>query len=327
MKNLHISKLATFLLLCFGMSWGGFALLQAQLSSSPWIQGILAIMFIWGPGIAAILTHTFIWGEPLTTLGYYKKPLSWRDWSRSYLWPVGIVLILLGLIFVFGNIFHIPSAGKVVLPGQSPNVIELNGPFFFSYSSGNNYIFEGLLSSNGFFLVPLVNPNEPFANSNAFNFFLFLLVSWALGAFLFSFVLRGEELGFRGFLVNELKSKGFLGSNLIIGTIWGLYTSGPTLLFNNTNLSISAVLFTIGYCISLSFPLAYLRLKSDTIRSTSVFRGLLTMFTVLLFFLTWDTDIAIWGPTGLLGMGIFLLITFLIIRKDPEFIKAYEPEE
>ena len=331
MKNLHISKLATFLLLCFGMSWGGFALLQAELSSSPWIQGILAIMFIWGPGIAAILTHTFIWGEPLTTLGYYKKPLSWRDWSRSYLWPVGILLFILGVIFILGNIFQVPSAGKVVLPSQGAEEIHAyhmncTGPFICDYFLTRLYIFNEIFSPHSLY-DGIREAKDFIATSTGLNLFVLLILTWVLGTYLFSFVLRGEELGFRGFLLNELQSKGFLGSNLIIGAIWGLYASGPALLTNSPGFNLGSLIFPIGFCISISFPLAYLRLKSDTIRSTSVFRGLLTMFTLLLFFLTWDTDIAIWGPTGLLGMGIFLLITFLIIRKDPEFIKAYEPKE
>ncbi|MEM6628587.1 MAG: CPBP family glutamic-type intramembrane protease [Bacteroidota bacterium] len=332
MKQLNISKLATFLLLCFGMSWGAFALLQAQLSSSAWIQGILAILFIWAPGIAAILTHTFIWGEPLTTLGYYKKPLSFRDWSRSYLGPVGVFLFLLAVIFLFGNVLNVPSAGKVMLPNSGAEVKILGSSC--TANLGSDYfwvkglIWGELLGPLSLFKTSAFSINsEPLADSIALNFFLILILTWVMGAFLFSFILRGEELGFRGFLLRELQSKGFLGSNLIIGTIWGLYASGPMLLNKAVDFNITSLLFTIGFCISLSFPLAYLRIKSDTIRSSSVFRGLLLMFTLLLFVLTWDTDVSIWGPTGLLGMGIFLAITWFIIRRDPEFIKEYEPEE
>ncbi|MEM9718044.1 MAG: CPBP family glutamic-type intramembrane protease, partial [Bacteroidota bacterium] len=333
MKQLNISKLATFLVLCFGMSWGAFALLQAQLSSSAWIQGILAILFIWGPGIAAILTHTFIWGEPLTTLGYYKKPLSWRDWSRSYLGPVGIVLFLLGVIFILGNVFHIPSAGRIVLPGNGAEEIQAYNMHFcgtgfniFDYFFTKVYIINEILPGNSLY-VGIKEGKEIVANSTALNLIVLLILAWVLGTFLFSFILRGEELGFRGFLLHELKSKGFLGSNLIIGTVWGLYASGPTLLMSSPGFSMGSLIFPTAFCISLSFPLAYLRINSGTIRSSSVFRGLLTVFTLLLFVLTWDTDIGIWGPTGLLGMGIFLIITWFIIRRDPEFIKEYEPGE
>ncbi len=327
MKQLNTGKITTFLVLCFGLSWGSFALLQAQLSTSPWIQGFLAILFIWAPGVAAILTHTFIYGEALKSLGYYKKPLSSTNWIRSRILPVGLLALAMGIIFLMGNIFHIPSAGKVVIgdifpsPGQMLTLDLAKANAFGDIALTNNFIGLTLLMKNPglFFFLPA---------STWANLGFLVLMAWLMGTYLFSFMLRGEELGFRGLLLEELRSKGFLGSNLIIGGIWGLYASGPLFLSPSPIVSpdqlLGSFLFTIGMCISMSFPLAYLRLKSGTIRASSVFRGLLVVFSLLLFLFTWDTNLSIWGINGLLGVGIFLILTLWILLKDKDFAENYE---
>ena len=327
MKELNINKLSTFLFLCFALSWGSFYLLQLQLSSSPWIQGFLALLFIWAPGVAAVLTHTFIYGEPLKSLGYYKQELSWKNWSRSRLLPVGLFVLTLLVIFVMGNILQLPSAGKVTLGSLFPSPGEIfrldidKASPFGELALPNDFVGMTLLLKNPGLLFFL--PASNWANIGAL-----LLVAWLIGTYLFSFILQGEELGFRGLMLKELQPKGFLGSNLIIGAVWGLYASGPLFLSPTSIVPpeslLGSVLFTMGMCISLSFPLAYLRLQSRTIRTTSAFRGLLVTFSTVIFLFTWDTNLALWGLNGLLGVGVFLILTWLILVKDKDFVNTYE---
>ena len=324
MKQLNLPKIGTFLALCFGMSWGSFWILQQQVSNSPWIVGILALLFIWAPGFAAIITQAFVYGESLEEIGYYRQPLNWKHWVWSRLGPVGILGLVLFFIFIMGNVLHVPSAGKVILGKLTPSgtlPIDLTVEGFFhallpahiGLASLTSYFSEGLyfITSGRLQAVGLL-----------------VLLAWMMGATLFAFVLRGEELGFRGFLLNELQSKGFLGSNLIIGGIWGVYGIGPVFLSKTplipTGDLFMSLLFTLGFCISISFPLAYLRLKSNTIRSSSVFRGILMLFSVLVFLFTWDTDLQFYGINGFIGMVIFLVITYLIMVRDKEFVETYE---
>ncbi|MEM6628586.1 MAG: hypothetical protein AAF694_02895 [Bacteroidota bacterium] len=328
MKQLNLTKLAIFLILCFGMSWGSFFLIQAQVSSSPIILGILAILFVWAPGFAAILTHTFLYGESLSSLGYYRKDLTWNSWIMSRIVPIGILAVILGLIFLAGNILNIPSAGKVIIQDAFPSSV---GALFFDIShklltafGANALVFKQVLLNNW------VGQSLNFPMVNWSSIFLVLLLTWLIGVNVGSFLLRGQELGFRGFLLNELKPKGFLGSNLLIGFIWGIYAVGPLViskvpipapggLFNT-------LIFTVGICVALSFPLAYLRLKSGTIRATSVFRSVFIVFSGFLFLFTWDTNLQFWGPNGFLGICIFLVITWLIIQQDKEFMEQFEGE-
>ena len=328
MKLLNTTKLAIFLILCFGMSWGSFALLQAQITTSPIILGILAILFVWAPGFSAILTHTFLYGESLESLGYYRKELSWKSWSMSRLAPIGILGLILLSIFIAGNILHIPSAGKVIFRDVFPSSV---GALFFDLShkllaefGPNALVFKQVL------LNSWVGQSLNYPMASWSGIFMVVLLAWLLGVYVGSFLLRGQELGFRGFLIHELKPMGFLGSNLLIGGIWGLYAVGPLLLskmpISGPGGLFNALIFTIGICMALSFPLAYLRLKSDTIRSTSVFRSVFIVFSGYLFLFTWDTNLQFWGPNGFLGICIFLVITWLIIQRDNGFMEEYEGE-
>jgi len=304
---MNYRKIFTFLLLCFGMSWSAWYTLQIFNPAAIWVKAILALAYIWGPGLAAIITHTFIYGEALSTIGYVRKRMSWRAWLLSRLGPVGVLGATLGIIYMLGNVFHIPGFGKVIF-----SQLEQDEPMRLSF----NFL-RGLDFLSGPFSLP-------FAMNKWQALGLFLVMAWVLGSTLMAFVLRGQELAWRGFLIQELKSKGFLGSNLMIGGIWGAWSLPPLLV---SSAPIGEVmyhgLFLFGYCISISFPLAYMSLKTQTIRSTSVFRGILGILGALVFLMTWDTDMTLGGVTGMAGMWIFLIATFLILVNDLQFVDNY----
>lgn len=78
----------------------------------------------------------------------------------------------------------------------------------------------------------------------------------------------GEEIGWRGFLVPELaKQMSFTKVSLLSGVVWAAWHA-PLLFFADYNAGTNR-LYALGCCtaslVSLSFVLAWLRLKSDSL--------------------------------------------------------------
>jgi len=304
---MNYRKILTFLALCFGISWPAWFILRGLDPDPVWIKAILALLYVWGPGLAAIITQAFIFGDSLKKIGYSRKSMSWRDWLLCRLGPLGVFAGTLGIIYVLGNLMHIPGFGKIIL------TLELNA------ETAINWVFlQGLEPMS--MPLPMDLPKWQVMG-------LFILLALLLGSTIMAFILRGQELAWRGFLIEELKSKGFLGSNLIIGGIWATWSLPTMMTGAPTGDTIYHSLFLFGYCISISFPLAYLSLQTQTVRSSSVFRGILGILAALIFLMTFDTDLLIGGITGMAGMWIFLILTFLILIYDAKFVDNYRSKQ
>jgi membrane protease YdiL (CAAX protease family) len=96
----------------------------------------------------------------------------------------------------------------------------------------------------------------------------------------------GEEIGWRGLLVPELaKQMSFTKASLVSGFVWAIWHS-PLLLFADynagTNRWYALSCFTVT-CVSLSFILAWLRLKSDSLWPAALFHASHNLFVPIIF--------------------------------------------
>jgi membrane protease YdiL (CAAX protease family) len=96
----------------------------------------------------------------------------------------------------------------------------------------------------------------------------------------------GEEIGWRGLLVPELaKRMSYTKTSLVSGLIWAAWHS-PLLLFADynagTNRWYALFCFTLT-CISMSFMLAWFRLKSDSLWPAVLFHGSHNVFLPIVF--------------------------------------------
>jgi membrane protease YdiL (CAAX protease family) len=96
----------------------------------------------------------------------------------------------------------------------------------------------------------------------------------------------GEEIGWRGLLVPELaKRMSYTKTSLVSGLIWAAWHS-PLLLFADYNAgtnrwyALSCFSFT---CISMSFMLAWFRLKSDSLWPAALFHASHNVFLPIVF--------------------------------------------
>jgi membrane protease YdiL (CAAX protease family) len=308
MKSLDYTKIASFLFLSIAFSVLGLYLPGWMgMDTSPesiFGQLLQILLYGWGPGLA-VMVMTNVWGRgSLAAYGWSRKKLTFRWLLTSIAAPYGVGLAVLGLVFLLGNVIGLPGFGKVIMFDPA-GLYDLSPYFatFFGYSNPG-----------------LMMPDE--LKTAIVLIFIISLIAGPTISLLFNL---GEELGFRGFLVRETQALGFMGSNLIVGLIQGIWTL-PLFIYAMPDLgaiSLNLVLVTFGYFVALAFPMAYFSLKSGSIYSSAIFVSVFSFVNTLSVFFIWGEDPYLAGPKGLIGILVLLAITFFIIRWDSQFVENY----
>jgi len=225
---------------------------------------------LWSPTFAAVIT-SFLYQKDLREFGW--------SWGKSrYIWlsyGIPLLYVLIPYLVVW-------NSGL--------------GAFF------NPESMQELAKNYGWEALP-----------NSIIIFLYLLFSTTLGILKACPYALGEEIGWRGFLVPELaKTTTFLNTALISGIAWAVWHY-PTIIFggynNGTSIPYSLFCFTLAV-IAISFPMAWLRLKSGSLWTGMIFHASDNLFLEDVFSnLTKDTGIT----NYLVGeFGILIAITCLI---------------
>lgn len=153
---------------------------------------------------------------------------------------------------------------------------------------------------------------------------LYLIFSCTLGIIKACPYALGEELGWRGFLVPELaKITTFFNTALISGLAWALWHY-PTIIWGgyNNGKSIPYSLFTFTIAVlAISFPMAWLRLKSGSVWTGIIFHASDNLFIEDVFTnLTKNTEITNYyvGEFGILISLICLIPAYIFWKKRKE---------
>jgi uncharacterized protein len=83
-----------------------------------------------------------------------------------------------------------------------------------------------------------------------------------------------EELAWRGFLFNELKSLGMFKSSLFIGIIWALWHTPVTIWYKYPNSPFEGAIINFVQMFVLSIIITYIRDKSGSIFASSIMHGM-----------------------------------------------------
>ena len=117
----------------------------------------------------------------------------------------------------------------------------------------------------------------------------------------------GEELGWRGLLLKELKTIGFWRSSLVIGFLWGLWHL-PVIVngYNYPGHPVAGPIMMTLVTILLSPLIGYVRLRAESVFAAAVFHGTFNAAATLVLFLS-GGNVLLVGMTGLAGMLTLLL--------------------
>jgi len=132
----------------------------------------------------------------------------------------------------------------------------------------------------------------------------------------------GEELGWRGYLLNALKGKKFLHVSLIIGTVWGLWHFPLILLGHNYPQHPAAgVGMMVVYTILLTPMMIYIVIKSKSVITAAIFHGANNAIAgISILYLSGGNDITN-GVTGIAGFIALLFMNLLFYLFDKYITK------
>lgn len=319
---MNYRKIVQYVVLAFALSFLGVFI--PSLFMDPEGIGTLILqvfLYSWGPAAAAYIVQKYMYKGSFARYGYNRKRFNFSWVFKTILAPFGVVVGTLLLVFFLGNLFHIPGFGQVVL-GEASQSSEISIAAYTLYNQG--VLAPHALDAVNAFLNKIMLPEE------IWTLLIILAVVGVIAGTSVNLIFNiGEEIGWRGFMVAETKSLGFLGSNLITGVLYGLWQL-PMLLFfiEEWNSEIMLLVWTtVGFAVSISFPLAYFSLKTRSVYAPATFVGVLNNISVIPMFFLIGGNLYLSSVKGLAGMIILMAFTYYIIRSDKKFIENYQDLE
>jgi uncharacterized protein len=300
-------KIILFLLIAFGISWTSAGVLYA--AGIEYGQGasivVVATFYMMAPALAAIIVQKGVYKQPLTELGLDFKRTKWKGlfWLPliQFLFCAFYVLV----IFVFGNIMRTEGFG------------------FYSFDQG---LFDQRMHE---IMVASGTENLPQISIPPAALLAITIVSSILfGGIVNGIFTLGEELGWRGFLYNETKRLGVWKSNLLIGTIWGLWHA-PIILqgHNYPDHPVYGVFMMVPLSVALGFIMSWLRLRTNSVLAPALFHGMVNASGSGLLMLCYEYNDLTGSIAGLAGFIGCTLIVLLIWIFDKKTIKNFSIEE
>jgi uncharacterized protein len=280
---------------------------------------LLGGLFMWGPAVAVITLQLGVYKKKLRPYGWQFERIRWRWLLANALVPLLVILVTLAVIFVLGNLLGLDGFGRVDLTkegmllrmeeliiqaGQDPDQLETSGGMFTN------------LPVPGWVLLPLM-----------------LILSVIPGVTINLIFAFGEELGWRGLMLEETKSLGYWRSALIIGVAWGLWHAPLILLgLNYPEAPYLGVGMMVLFCIATSLVMNLLAMRSGTIVGASAFHGVVNAIAGSVLVFVHDANDLLGGPAGVAGILALLLIAGVMLSLNRDYLDqwsthSYDPAE
>lgn len=278
---MRLRKIAVFLALAYGIAWTlgfSFFALGGRVNSIAFT--FMAVLYMFAPAAAAFITQKLICKEPVRELGLGVPRLPWL--AAAWLLPLALVIVTLAL-----SLF-VPGVSLITgLDGLLAKLADMLPPQ--EVARAQRELGQTILAKPGVLL--LLSLGQVLMAGPTIN---------AVAAF-------GEELGWRGLLLNELKTIGFWRSSLVIGFLWGLWHL-PVIVngYNYPGHPVAGPLLMTLVTILVSPLIGYVRLRAESVFAAAVFHGTFNAAATLVVFLGGGSVLLV-GMTGLAGMVTLLL--------------------
>ena len=272
-----MKKSIQFIMLVFAVSWvtAGIAILLGLRVSSGLPYTIFAMAYMLLPAICSIISQIF----------HQEKPFS-----------------NLNISFRFNRWFIIAGITPIIYTFMSLGISLLFPTVSFSAT------YEGVLAS-----LPAEQAEQAMQQLSQFSPLVFLLIqvgsSVIAGCTINAFFGLGEELGWRGYLLNELQNKKLLPVSLIIGIVWGLWHFPLILIGHNyPQHPVAGVGMMILLCILLTPMMIYIVIKSKSVITAAILHGTNNAIAgISVLYLVGGNDLTN-GITGFAGFISLLLV-------------------
>ncbi|WP_247232894.1 CPBP family intramembrane glutamic endopeptidase [Telluribacter sp. SYSU D00476] len=299
---MNTKKIQLFLSFAFGISWtvGLIMYLLGVEYGTMQSTVLIALFYMTAPALATVITQKYFYKQSLKEYGLTLKNTVPKNILIAIGFYLAYVLLTMGIIFVLGNIMEVDGMGQVT----------------FAQDEILRKVEESMKGSGDTAEVKLPPPVV---------LFLAGLMGGVLAGFTFNLPFTlGEELGWRGLLLKETQSLGFWKSNLLIGTIWGVWHLPIIIMGHNyPDQPIAGSLMMILFCIALSFLHAIVRLKVRTVYAPAAFHGMINAGGPLALLFIINNNVLVGSIVGLAGVIAALIITLVYLSIDRRFVAEY----
>jgi membrane protease YdiL (CAAX protease family) len=340
-KQINFKKIALFLLLTFGLTWGFELLIALTITQSSYLKTGLHPAGMFFPAFSALILQIFIFKDSSIYYRTNKDKTLWIFYSFLILTVLNLlvnvlvlttqirVLILQGISGILVmlwtlNIFYLygkcgPEGFRRV--GLQLGKIDLGIRFilgvvlFLLSQIVLNWLFRlgkfpGILRNVGGIPVP-----EGLYPVACVAFFLISIIGIPLSGLA---TLFGEEYGWRGFLHDELVKLGPRPGVFLVGLIWSIWHF-PIILsgVHSYPPTVNGLILGLLFFILAGFVLGYAVMKTHSIWVVSFMHGVLNSiyaFVLTYVFRPFDKDFSF--GLGIYGLICLAGIVFLIFR-DP----------
>ncbi len=258
----------SYLLLAFGIAWVAWEIpLRLGLSMHHPLFQLAMLPGGFAPAIAAIIVRKWITREGFADAGLRPNLHQWRYYLFAWLLPLPVIAAIVGLAVLLG----------------------LGQPDFTLQRAGQTL---GLAN------LKAVSVLSPVA------LWTLLLVQCLFNALLGTFLLWGEEFGWRGYLQVRLLADRPLLAAIATGLIWGAWHWPANLRGYNfpDHPYLGLLIFPVGLA-QISIILGWLRLRTGSVWAPSLghaaFNAISGSLALLLF--AGGADLIFVNPAGLLG--------------------------
>ena len=138
-------------------------------------------------------------------------------------------------------------------------------------------------------------------------------------------VALGEELGWRGLLLTEVRPLGWWQANLVIGAAWGAWHA-PLILLGGLNYPrhrAAGLATMVLFCVAAGLILSYLRLRSRTLLAPSAFHGMINGIGSSFVAITVDANPLVGSVAGLVGIAALGLVALLLHVADRDYVRNF----
>jgi hypothetical protein len=297
-------KIKLYLLFSFGFSWTValiMALAHVKLDS---ILGtvLLAVLYMPGPALATFIVQKYIYKEGFKQYGWSFSKKAWKWILFTPLIFLALTILTFVIIGLLGNTNLIPEFGQIDF-AQETFTMRLKE---LASSKINIDNIE----------IPEIPPKRLFP--------LMLLQGIIGGSTISLPFMFGEEFGWRGLMLKETKSLGFLKANIFIGFVWGIWHLPVILMGHNYphHPYVGIIMMTL-FTISVAPLFAYARIKTKSILGACMMHGMVnaTGALYMLYIANWN-ELYSW-VAGWAGIIAGIILTICIFFFDQKFITDY----
>jgi membrane protease YdiL (CAAX protease family) len=298
-------KINLYILFSAALSWTValfMALLHVNLGS---ILGtlLLAGLYMPAPALATLLIQKYIYKGGFKEYGwtFNKKAIKWILFTPLLF--LALTLLTFAIITLLGNSHFIPQFGELDFTQEN---------FDFRLRE---------LAKDKVDLDTIEIPHIP----PVFGFFAILGQAIIAGSTISLPFMFGEEFGWRGLMLKETRSLGFLKASGFIGLVWGIWHFPIILMGHNYphHPYLGIIMMTL-FTLSISPLFGYVRLKTKSILGACMMHGMLNASGVLYGLYIANGNELYSFVAGWAGIIAGIILTISILLFDKKFVMEYK---